>query len=125
MFDLDGFKAVNDVHGHAIGDQLLQTIAQRIGIALPVDDFACRLGGDEFALVLHSTKTPLAAQQLISQLAELISQPVILDSVRLVINATYGVAQFPLDGHELSDLMRRADLALYQGKQWQERRPFF
>lgn len=116
LFDIDGFKAVNDVHGHAIGDQLLQTIAQRIGIALPEDDFACRLGGDEFALVLRSTKTPLAAQQLIDQLAALISQPVVFDSVRLVINATYGVAQFPHDGHELSDLMRRADLALYQGK---------
>jgi len=116
LFDLDGFKAVNDVHGHAIGDQLLQTIAQRLGIALPEDDFACRLGGDEFALVLRSTKTPLATHQLIGQLADIISQPVILDSVRLVVNATYGVAQFPQDGHALSDLMRRADLALYQGK---------
>jgi diguanylate cyclase (GGDEF)-like protein len=116
LFDLDGFKAVNDVHGHGVGDQLLQTIAERIGIALPEADFACRLGGDEFALVLRSTKTPAAAHQLISQLAEIISQPVILDSVRLVVNATYGVSQFPLDGNELNDLMRRADLALYQGK---------
>lgn len=116
LFDLDGFKAVNDVHGHAIGDQLLQTIAQRLGIALPEGDFACRLGGDEFALVLRSTKTPAAALQLIEQLAGIISQPVVLDSVRLVVHSTYGVAQFPQDGQALDELMRRADLALYQGK---------
>ncbi|MCQ4316852.1 EAL domain-containing protein [Stutzerimonas zhaodongensis] len=116
LFDLDGFKSVNDVHGHAVGDQLLQTIAQRLRIALPEDDFACRLGGDEFALVLRSTKTPTAAHQLIAQLAEIISQPVVLESVRLVVHATYGVSHFPHDGQSLGDLMRRADLALYQGK---------
>ena len=116
LFDLDGFKSVNDVYGHSYGDRLLRELANRISTSLPDGDFACRLGGDEFALILRSTKTAESACLFLDQLASLISSPMVFDSVRLCTAGTYGVAQFPKDGIDLSSLLRRADLALYQGK---------
>lgn len=116
LFDLDGFKSVNDVYGHSYGDRLLQELANRICTSLPSGDFACRLGGDEFALLIRSAKTAESARLLLDQLASLISSPMVFDSVRLCTAGTYGVAQFPKDGMDLSTLLRRADLALYQGK---------
>ncbi|MBA1242788.1 putative bifunctional diguanylate cyclase/phosphodiesterase [Pseudomonas japonica] len=116
VFDLDGFKSVNDVYGHSAGDRLLQELACRIRTVLPEGDFACRLGGDEFALIIRSAKTPESASCLLAQLTPLLSSPVTFDSVRLVAASTYGVAEYPKDGESLSSLLRRADLALYQGK---------
>ena len=116
LFDLDGFKSVNDVYGHSFGDRLLRELADRIRTSLPSGDFACRLGGDEFALIIRSAKTAESARLLLNQLASLISSPMVFDSVRLSTAGTYGVAQYPKDGLDLSSLLRRADLALYQGK---------
>lgn len=116
VFDLDGFKSVNDVYGHAFGDRLLKELAERLRKSLPQGDFACRLGGDEFALIIRSAKTAEAARLLLDQLASLISSPAVFGSVRLSAAGTYGVAQYPRDGADLSSLLRRADLALYQGK---------
>ncbi|WP_426154195.1 putative bifunctional diguanylate cyclase/phosphodiesterase [Pseudomonas sp. DC3000-4b1] len=116
LFDLDGFKSVNDVYGHANGDRLLQELAIRLRTGLPSGDFACRLGGDEFALIIRSAKTAESAGLLLDQLALLLSSPMVFDSVRLGAACTYGVAQYPKDGMDLSSLLRRADLALYQGK---------
>jgi diguanylate cyclase (GGDEF)-like protein len=116
IFDIDGFKSVNDVYGHSFGDRLLREIADSIRKVLPERDFACRLGGDEFALILRSVKTRDDAQRLLDQLVVLISRPMVFDSVRLATACTFGVATYPNDGEDLSSLLRRADLALYQGK---------
>ncbi|TWI53033.1 diguanylate cyclase (GGDEF)-like protein [Pseudomonas duriflava] len=116
IFDLDGFKAINDIYGHGIGDTLLQDIGLRIGSALPQGDFLCRLGGDEFAILLHSAKSETAAKATLEGLARLVSSPCVLGSTVLTTAATYGVSRYPNDGTDMSTLLRRADVALYQGK---------
>ncbi|WP_225776313.1 putative bifunctional diguanylate cyclase/phosphodiesterase [Pseudomonas sp. Marseille-Q5115] len=116
VLDLDGFKSVNDVYGHNFGDRLLRELSDRLRTALPEGDFACRLGGDEFALIIRSAKTAEAAHCLLDQLTSLLSSPMVFDSVHLAAAGTYGVSQYPKDGEDLSSLLRRADLALYQGK---------
>ncbi|MFC6477208.1 diguanylate cyclase domain-containing protein [Pseudomonas asuensis] len=125
VFDLDGFKAINDIYGHITGDKLLEEISQRVATALPKGDFICRLGGDEFAVLLHSAKSETAAHAILNGLAGLIASPVIHGSTALTAAATFGVSHYPNDGQDISTLLRRADVALYQGKRNGKHYPFF
>jgi len=116
IFDLDGFKAINDIYGHITGDRLLEEISQRVATALPKGDFICRLGGDEFAVLLHSAKSETAAHAILKGLAGLVATPMVHGSTALMTAATFGVSHYPNDGQDISTLLRRADVALYQGK---------
>lgn len=117
--DLDGFKAVNDMHGHAAGDEVLRDVAERMVEAVRVSDVAARLGGDEFAVLLLGV-TGDNARLVAEALVERLSQP--YPDIRPTVSASVGVAMFPQSGTELQQLMERADVALYKAKGLGKRR---
>jgi diguanylate cyclase (GGDEF)-like protein len=117
--DLDGFKAINDRHGHEIGDNLLRAVAVRLTAGIRSSDLAARLGGDEFAVVLvdASEDAVLVADKLVHG----ISAPYAIDGVPVEISASIGIA-FSVPGSTGEDLLRRADKAMYEAKTKGKRR---
>jgi diguanylate cyclase (GGDEF)-like protein len=113
--DLDNFKAVNDRLGHAIGDQLLRWVADRLRECVGPTDTIARLGGDEFA-VLQCGPQPQSAEFLARKLVEIIGHPPPIDSQLIHSGVSIGIAVAPTDGLEAEQLMKCADLALYQAK---------
>jgi diguanylate cyclase (GGDEF)-like protein/PAS domain S-box-containing protein len=115
--DLDGFKAVNDSHGHDVGDELLIIVAQRMKAALREGDTLARIGGDEFIAVLSDLDYPETAEPLLMRLLEAAAAPVLIDHLTLQVSASIGVAIYPYDGTDSDQLIRCADHAMYQAKQ--------
>ncbi|KAF4408375.1 putative bifunctional diguanylate cyclase/phosphodiesterase [Streptomyces lycii] len=116
LIDLDRFRSVNDTLGHLAGDRLLLQIADRLRLALPSGAEAARLGGDEFAVLLPATDSITSAQRMARELATSLSTPLDLDGLNLVLEASAGVAVFPDHALDAEDLLRRADVAMYQAK---------
>lgn len=124
LVDLDGFKAVNDVHGHAAGDELLAAVAERLRGEAPAGGVVARLGGDEFLLVIDGDEP--AGEQLAGRVVEGLAVVTGPDATQ--VGASVGVAVSTLDGASPSVLLRRADLALYDAKargrgQWRRYEP--
>lgn len=115
--DLDGFKPINDRHGHAMGDQLLLAIAARMRNLLRADDTLARLGGDEFVILFNNLPTLEDAHQALSRLLEAVAEPVTIDGERLEISASVGVTFYPLDEGDPDTLLRHADQAMYLAKE--------
>lgn len=121
--DIDGFKPVNDLHGHAAGDALLRAIAARLLDSMRRSDTVARLGGDEFVLLMADPETGdqalAAAERLGRRLAEpyLLQVPELAGGLSVQIGASIGVAHFPEDGSTDDGLMRAADAAMYAAKQ--------
>jgi diguanylate cyclase (GGDEF)-like protein len=113
--DLDNFKTVNDRLGHAIGDQLLRWVADRLRECVGPDDTVARLGGDEFA-VLQCGLQPQSAERLARRLVDIIGRPPLFDNQLVHSGISVGVAIAPLDGLDADHLMKSADLALYRAK---------
>ena len=115
--DLDRFKEVNDIHGHAAGDHVLTRIGERMKAALLPGEFIARLGGDEFVAVMPVAE-PDDAVQLIDRLRDAIGAPVTLDTngIEVGCGMSVGVALWPRDATELSTLINNADLAMYRAK---------
>lgn len=113
--DLDRFKEVNDIHGHAAGDQLLVRVAERMKAALHPGEFVARLGGDEFVAV-----TPVSRREealgLADRLRQAIIAPVHLEHAEVSCGASIGIAVWPDDAAEISALINDADLAMYRAK---------
>jgi len=120
--DLDLFKGVNDTYGHPTGDRLLRMVAQRLRDALGEGDFAARIGGDEFAVVLDAAAAPDAIDATATRMIETLSLPYAIDGIEVTIGASVGVALFPADGASADELIKNADLALYQAKSEGRRR---
>ncbi|MEB0139407.1 MULTISPECIES: sensor domain-containing diguanylate cyclase [unclassified Undibacterium] len=114
--DLDGFKAVNDQYGHALGDNFLIQVAQRLKHLVREADQIGRIGGDEFVLLMSDcderAKAVLIAEKLIAEL----SRPFVLDQVFVVVGASIGIAMFPEQANEIDALMMQADAAMYAAK---------
>jgi len=124
--DLDRFKGVNDTLGHAAGDDLLRELAGRLRAAVSDDDIVARMGGDEFVIVQTNEEQPRAAEALASRLINDLCAPVTLDGQQVTIGTSLGIALFPQDGSQAAELLRRADIALYQAKSdGRERACFF
>lgn len=124
--DLDGFKRVNDTHGHDAGDQVLRVVGQRIRAHLDPSDLGARLGGDEFALLLRPAPLPGFVEARAETLLGAISRPVRLDSgVEVDVGTTIGVTLAPQDADRPEDLLHNADRALYEGKRRGRRRVCF
>lgn len=117
--DLDGFKAVNDMHGHAAGDTVLKEAADRMANAIRVSDVAARLGGDEFAILLLAGNRE-SAQAVAEALVESLSLP--YANVKVAVSASVGIAVYPQSGTTMLQLLERADVALYQAKGLGKRR---
>jgi diguanylate cyclase (GGDEF)-like protein/PAS domain S-box-containing protein len=113
--DLDGFKAVNDTHGHATGDELLCAVAARLKNGIRSSDLAARLGGDEFAIVLVSTGTEAAAA-VAAKLADSVSMPYPIGQLTIEISASIGVAGYPDSGTSSEALLHSADETMYRAK---------
>lgn len=113
--DLDGFKTVNDTHGHDAGDTLLKEVAARLRRTLRDSDTISRLGGDEFAVVLtHLGENTLAPT--VARLAAALAEPVPIGTASARVTASIGVAEFPDDAQHASLLVQLADTAMYQAK---------
>lgn len=116
FIDLDRFKQVNDNLGHAAGDQLLRTVGSRLSRLLRDADLLARLGGDEFVVITESNCEPATLSKVASRVLNAIAEPMILESRRIEISASVGVAIYPADGADAATLMRAADAAMYQAK---------
>ncbi len=117
LFDLDRFKEVNDTLGHHVGDRLLQVVAERLTVAVRDCDTVARLGGDEFALVLPGLPDAAAALATAERLRAVLSEPIVLDGLLLDVGASAGVAVSPDHGTDVEELLRHADVAMYQAKE--------
>lgn len=115
LFDLNGFKAVNDTLGHDVGDAVLREVGARLKRASREEDTAARLGGDEFALLLSEVDGPGGAES-VSRIGELLGVPVTLGGSEITVTCSSGMAQFPLDGTDLDSLLKAADARLYAAK---------
>ena len=109
MIDLNKFKAINDTYGHAAGDTVLITVAQRLVSAVRASDTVARLGGDEFALIIESVSERDQIATLGQKLVDLLTEEVTLVSV----GASIGIAWYPKDGENLKDILDVADQAMY------------
>jgi diguanylate cyclase (GGDEF)-like protein/PAS domain S-box-containing protein len=117
FMDLDGFKAVNDQHGHEMGDKLLIEVARRLTNVVRSDDTVSRLGGDEFVLLLSELRSSDEVDILISRILEEMARPFLIDKVILKISSSIGATIFPFDSNDTDTLLRHADQAMYQAKQ--------
>jgi diguanylate cyclase (GGDEF)-like protein len=117
FIDLDGFKQVNDQHGHNIGDEVLIGLAQRMKAALREGDTLSRIGGDEFVAVLTSLDHPRDCELVLTRLLEAAAQTMVVNGADIQVSASIGVTLFPQDAGEPDLLMRHADHAMYQAKQ--------
>lgn len=115
--DLDGFKEVNDKHGHNVGDDLLVALAQRMKSALREGDTLARIGGDEFVAILVDLERLQDAEPLLVRLLRAASIPVHLAGNTLQVSASIGVTLYPEDTSDAEQLLRHADQAMYQAKQ--------
>lgn len=118
VLDLDGFKSVNDAHGHVVGDELLVAVARRLRHTLRPEDMVARLGGDEFVVVVKGLADDAQAQSVGAHLLAAFESPFALSEGRECrVGLTIGYALAPLDGVDSATLVRRADGAMYAGKQ--------
>lgn len=116
FMDLDGFKEVNDTYGHAMGDQLLQAIAQRLESRFRDGDTLARMGGDEFTLIFEEIVSLEQAVNLSERVLALMEMPFEVEGVILQIGASLGLSLFPDDGNEVEHLVSDADNAMYAAK---------
>ena len=114
--DLDGFKAVNDDHGHAAGDEVLCQVAERLTAACPSDALVARMGGDEFLVQCGDRHAPTLAPSLAAAVIQSVQAPFRCNEATVQISASVGIAFAPTDGDTLDVLMSKADLALYVAK---------
>lgn len=117
FLDLDGFKAVNDQHGHETGDQLLVSVASNLKSILRADDTLARLGGDEFVMLLSEVNSTEECALVLDRVLEAVRQPIQLGAQEISITASIGVSLYPDDNADPDTLLRHADQAMYQAKQ--------
>lgn len=117
FLDLDNFKTINDTHGHAIGDELLIAVAERLGGALREGDTVARIGGDEFTILCTGLQSSEDAVRVAEHVVDVMSRPFHLGSHAVYATASIGVALAPEDGIDAEMLLRNADSALYRAKE--------
>ena len=116
--DLDGFKPVNDIHGHEVGDALLVEIARRFRRTIRGGDTVARLGGDEFVLLLTGLEDIAHCKQALERILHVVAEPCpVREGLALMLSASIGVTLYPNDGADVDTLLRHADQAMYLAKQ--------
>jgi diguanylate cyclase (GGDEF)-like protein len=116
LIDLDGFKDVNDTLGHRAGDDLLRHVARRLTAGTREDDVVARLGGDEFAIVVSDLTDREHVVDVLDRITEALQEPLEIDGVDLAIEASIGVALYPVDAASPEALLQHADIAMYAAK---------
>lgn len=117
--DLDGFKPINDLHGHAVGDEVLRIIAMRLTRAVRAEDVVSRLGGDEFACLVVDRLDRGQLTRLAGKLFDAVSAPLTVGELRLSVTPSIGIATHWGEGAEPDALLQRADAAMYRAKRAQ------
>lgn len=121
ILDLDRFKDVNDSLGHHFGDELLRTIAERLTAEIRGSDLAARLGGDEFAVIIDDFAKGEALATRLDHLVARLGRPLDLDGITIDVGVSLGAAQWPADSLTSSELLRLADIAMYEAKRTHHR----
>jgi diguanylate cyclase (GGDEF)-like protein/PAS domain S-box-containing protein len=116
FIDLDGFKKVNDLHGHDFGDKILKQVAQRLVDGLRQTDTVARIGGDEFLVIQSEISQRSATVKVAEKIVRKISEPFLLENNEISIGASIGIAIYPKDGEESQTLIKKADAAMYYSK---------
>jgi len=116
FIDLDGFKAVNDTHGHGVGDRVLQIAAQRLEIMVRSGDTVSRRSGDEFLFLMLEAKDEAGSVALAERIAADLARPYEVDALSLEVTASIGLAMYPEDGQTTATLLEHADAAMYAAK---------
>ncbi len=116
FIDLDRFKAINDSLGHAAGDELLRTMAARLGALVRGADLVARLGGDEFVILIEDIEDPSDLHALGQRLLQAIGEPLTLQQRRFQISGSVGISLYPNDGDDAQTLLKNADAAMYLAK---------
>ncbi|MCZ7572023.1 MAG: EAL domain-containing protein [Ardenticatenaceae bacterium] len=115
--DLDRFKLINDTLGHAVGDSLLQQVAWRLERRVRRTDTIARMGGDEFTLVATELKDPQGAARVAEKLLDALKTPFEVEGHELFVTGSIGISLFPDDGQDVTELLRKADSAMYRAKE--------
>jgi diguanylate cyclase (GGDEF)-like protein len=116
FLDIDGFKRINDTHGHVVGDDLLRQFATRLVGCVRTSDTVCRYGGDEFAILLPETEGRTGAISATLKIREHLNAPYVNGRASIALSASIGMALWPTDGLELGRLIEEADSAMYREK---------
>ncbi len=116
FLDLDHFKNINDTLGHEFGDKTLQAVGRRLKSCLRESDRVARIGGDEFNVLVSDIHSPEESAISAKKILETFRAPLLLDNHELHVSTSVGISIFPDDGHEIDDLMKNADLAMYHAK---------
>lgn len=116
FLDLDGFKKINDTHGHAAGDAVLKEVARRLSRHSRDEDTVCRNGGDEFLYLLVNPQGMENIERIAGVISANIARPILVDSWQFVVNASMGIAVYPVDGATGDELISSADTAMYRAK---------
>lgn len=114
--DLDGFKDINDRYGHGTGDLVLQETARRMRGLVRESDTVGRFGGDEFTVLLANTTQPIHADRIAEKILSALSQPIVVAGRRLTIGASIGISLLPGDATNTEELLKHADIAMYEAK---------
>jgi diguanylate cyclase len=125
FIDLDRFKAINDTYGHAIGDRVLQGVAQRLNEQVRSGDTICRWGGDEFLYLLVNPQSIGNIERIALKVLDSISEILIIDDLTLSIEPSIGIAVYPTNGSTGEELLLNADAAMYRSKKTKTGYTFF
>jgi diguanylate cyclase (GGDEF)-like protein len=117
VIDLDRFKPINDIHGHAAGDEVLKALAQRMSARLRQSDTLARIGGDEFVVLLTDLTPGVLVNSLLDSLEAVLCTPVNWHGVELRVSGSIGCARYPHDSLTLQHLLNQADVRMYAEKQ--------
>lgn len=116
FIDLDGFKQINDNHGHRVGDRLLKLAAERFQKSLRDGDMLGRVGGDEFVASIMLESGAETAERVAARLIEALKEPFVIDTRVLSVSASIGISLYPDHGQSADEVMNEADIAMYQAK---------
>ena len=125
FLDLDGFKPINDQHGHDVGDRMLRIVATRLTRAIRAGDCVGRMGGDEFVCLLGGIEDRQQLSHLACKLFDAVSAPLQIGKLQLTVRPSIGIAICPTDGGTADTLLKRADAAMYRAKREQLGYAFF
>ena len=125
FLDLDGFKPINDTHGHATGDELLRIVAARLTRTVRARDMVSRQGGDEFACLLAGVPSREQLEHLVRKLRDAVQAPCRIGDTTLTVRASVGIAVAPKDGDTADALLAKADAAMYHAKRHHGGQSFF
>ncbi|MBI3775151.1 MAG: diguanylate cyclase, partial [Gammaproteobacteria bacterium] len=115
VLDLDRFKEVNDVRGHHVGDQVLSEVGKRLREVLRDSDTVARMGGDEFAVILHNVNKE-ACMHVANKIGHVMEPAIMVDGASIIIGASVGIAMYPDHGENEVELLKSADVAMYDAK---------